>query len=62
MKTATMYLCNECSTCSRNRPQSLNWGHECWGYTESGKRIAECESHIEGLPFIEELPELEVET
>ena len=47
-----MFVCHECEVCSRLKPQALNWGHECWGYTGHGKRITACESHIEPLPVV----------
>ncbi len=53
MNPIKMRICNECNRCSFHRPQPLAWGHECWGYTEDGHRIIECESHIEDIPMID---------
>ena len=50
-----MNLCNECNQCSSLKPQPLNWGHECWAYTEDGYRVVECESRIEEIPIIDSL-------
>ncbi len=50
-----MHLCNECNQYSSLKPQPLNWGHECWAYTEDGRRIVACESHIEEIPLIDSL-------
>lgn len=50
-----MHLCNECNQCSAHKPQPLDWGHECWAYTEDGYRVVECESRIEEIPLIDSL-------